>query len=203
MKRFAIVALIPVVVVLAAGCAKAPAEKLSSAEEAVDQAKTAGAPTYMAEDFAKLQSMLTAAKNEIAEQDGKFGFLRDYEKSEQLLTALQADATRVAVEAGKKKDEAKASAAQAQQAAQESVKKAQDLVAMAPAGKDRAALQEIRTDVDGLAASVSEVQSAMDAGDFKAAQAKAHAIQDKSQQVSAEIESALAKVQKAKPGKKK
>ena len=74
MKRFAIVALIPIVTIIVAGCAKAPADKLSSAEAAVDQAKTAGAPTYMAEDFAKLQSMLTAAKNEIAEQDGKVGF---------------------------------------------------------------------------------------------------------------------------------
>ncbi|MGH7233085.1 MAG: hypothetical protein ACREJU_17265 [Nitrospiraceae bacterium] len=203
MKPFPIVAVFPLVIVLAAGCAKAPADKLASAEQAVTGAQTVGAPAYMAEDFAKLQGMLTAAKQELADQNNKFAFLRDYDQSEHLLTAVQADATRVAAETGMKKDEAKAAAVQSQQAAQESVKKAQDLVALAPVGKDRAALQEIKSDVGGLAASVGEVQAAIDAGDYKAAQAKGQAILDKSQQVSTEIEHALAKARKTQSVKKR
>jgi uncharacterized membrane-anchored protein len=49
---------------------------------------------------------------------------------------------------------------------------------------------------------MSEVQTAIDAGDYKSAQTKAQVVQDKSQQVIAEIQGALAKVHKAKPGKK-
>ncbi|MFM8551149.1 MAG: hypothetical protein ACKOCD_02375 [Nitrospiraceae bacterium] len=48
---------------------------------------------------------------------------------------------------------------------------------------------------------MTEVQAAIDAGDFLAAQTKAKAIQDKSQAVAKEIQDALAKVGGAK-GKK-
>jgi hypothetical protein len=183
---------------------KAPTDKLASAEQAVNHAQTVGATTYMGEEFAKVQGMLAMAKNELAEQNDKFAFLRDYEKSEQLLTTVQADAARVAAETGKKKDGAKAVAAQAQQAAKDAVKKAQNLIAMAPIGKDRAALQAIKADVDGLAASMGEVQTAMDADDYQTAQAKALAIQDKGGQVSTKIEHVLAKAYKTtKPVKRK
>ncbi|MBM4121379.1 MAG: hypothetical protein FJ249_02140 [Nitrospira sp.] len=202
MKRLLVFALAPLLV-LAAGCAKAPTEKLAAAEKAVSEAQAAGAPTYMAEDFAKLDGMLNNAKKEIADQDAKFAFTRDYEKAEQLLTTVQTDAGRVTAETGKKKEEAKAAAVQAQQAAQGAVKTAQDLVAKAPVGKDRAALEAIKADAQGLATSLSEVQAAIDSGDYLGAQAKAKAIQEKSQAVASEIQTAMAKVggAKAKKGK--
>jgi hypothetical protein len=202
MKRLLMFAVVPVLL-LSAACAKAPTEKVTAAEKAVNDARMAGAPKYAPEEFAKLESALTNAKNEVAEQDAKFGFLRDYEKAEQVLTATQTEATRVSAETAKRKEEAKAAAMQAQQAAQSAVTTAQDLVAKAPTGKDRAALEAIKADIDGLATSLPDIQKTIDAEDYQAAQAKAKAVQDKSQAVSAELESALAKVHKAKPTKKK
>lgn len=202
MKRLLMVTIVPMFL-LAVGCAKAPSDKVAAAEKAVNDARTAGAPQYAPEDFAKLESTLANAKNEVGEQDAKFGFLRDYEKAEQLLTAAQADAARVAAETTKKKEGAKAAAMQAQQAAQSAVHAAQELVAKAPVGKDRAALEAIKADVDGLAASLPDIQKAIDAEDYQAAQVKGKAVQDKGQAVSAELQSALAKVQKAKPTKQK
>lgn len=202
MKRLLVFALAPLLL-LAVGCAKAPTEKLAAADKAVSDAQAAGAPTYVAEDFAKLEGMLNNAKKEIAEQDARLAFVRDYEKAEGLLTSVQADAGRVTADAGKKKEEAKAAAVQAQQAAQEAVKTTQGLVAKAPVGKDRAALEAIKADAKGLATSLSEVQTAIDAGDYLGAQAKAKAIQEKSQAVAAEIQSALAKVGGAKAKKNK
>lgn len=188
---------------LVGGCAKAPTEKVAAAEKAVADARAAGAPTYLAEDFAKLEGMLTNAKNEIAAQEGKLGFLRDYGKAEQLLTAAQTEAARVATEAAKKKEEAKAAALKAQEEAKEAVKTAEDLVAKAPIGKDRAAVEAIKADASGLGPSLAEVQTAIDAGDYQAAQTKAKAIKEKSELLSAEIQTALAKVQRGKPAKKK
>lgn len=202
MKRLLMFAVVPVLL-LSAACAKAPTEKVTAAEKAVNDARMAGAPKYAPEEFAKLESALTSAKNEVAEQDAKFGFLRDYEKAEQVLTATQTEATRVSAETAKRKEEAKATAVQAQQAADAAVKAAQGLVARAPVGKDRAALEAIKADIDGLATSLPDIQKTIDAEDYQAAQAKAKAVQDKSQAVSAELESALAKVHKAKPIKKK
>jgi len=187
---------------LGAACAKAPADKLSAAEKGLEEARAAGAPSYAAEDFAKLEGMVANAKKEMAEQESRFSFLRDYEKAEQLLSTAQADAARVTVETARKKEEAKVAAVQAQQAAQESVHRTQALVAKAPVGKDRAAVEAIKADAQGLAASLTEVQQAIDAGDYQAAQAKAKAIQDKSETVAKELQVALAKVAGAK-GKSK
>jgi hypothetical protein len=184
-------------------CAKAPTEKLEAAEKGINEAKAAGAPAYAPEDFAKVDGMLSTAKKEIAEQDGKMAFLRDYGKAEQLLASAQSEAARVSTETAKKKEEAKAAALQAQQAAQDAVTKAQDLVAKAPVGKDRAAVQAIKADAQGLESSLGEVKTAIDGGDYAAAQAKAKAIQDKSDVLSNEIETALAKVGKTKVAKKK
>jgi hypothetical protein len=202
MKRLLMFAVVPILL-LSAACAKAPTEKVTAAEKAVNDARTAGAPKYAPEEFAKLESALTNAKNEVAEQDGKFGFLRDYEKAEQVLTATQTEAARVSAETAKRKEEAKAAAVQAQQTAQSAVTTAQGLVAKAPVGKDRAALEAIKADIDGLTTSLPDIQKTIDAEDYQAAQAKAKAVQDKSQAVSAELESALAKVHKVKPTKKK
>ena len=201
MKRLLMFAVVPVFV-LAAACAKAPTEKVTAAEKAVNDARTAGASKYAPEEFAKLESTLTNAKNEVAEQDAKFGFLRDYEKAEQVLTTAQTEATRVSAETAKRKEEAKATAMQAQQAAQVAVMAAQELVAKAPVGKDRAALEAIKADIDGLATSLPDIQKTLDAEDYQAAHVKAKAVQDKSQAVSAELQNALAKVHKAKPIKK-
>jgi hypothetical protein len=201
MKRVSVVVLCALVLT-AMGCAKPPTDKVAAAEQAVSDAREAGGQAYMAEDYAKLEGMLANAKKEIADQDAKIALTRDYEKAEQLLVAVQTDATRVKAEAGKKKEEAKAAALQAQQAAQAAVKRTQELVAKAPVGKDRAAVESIKADAQGLNASLAEVQAAMDAGDYLSAQTKAKAIQDKAQAVAGEIQTALAKVAAGK-GKKK
>ncbi|TLY13411.1 MAG: hypothetical protein E6K69_09120, partial [Nitrospirae bacterium] len=91
MKQSFICCMVVSALALAMGCAKPPTDRLGAAEKAVTEARAAGAPTYTAEDFAKLEGMLTAAKNEIAEQDAKLALLRDYGKAEQLLAAVETD----------------------------------------------------------------------------------------------------------------
>lgn len=158
-----------------------------------------GAATYTAQEYAKLEASLAAMKKEVTDQDGKFALFRDYGKAEQLAASAKADAERVKADAVKKKEEAKAGALQAQRVAQEAVKSAVDLVASAPVGKDRAALEAIKNDVEALKASLNQIQLAIDKEDYPAAQTQAKAINDKSQAVSAELQNALAKVGKGKP----
>jgi len=186
-------------VVLLAGCAKPPAEQIDAAEKALKEAQMSGAATYTAQEYAKLEASLAAMKKEVTDQDGKFALFRDYGKAEQLAASAKADAERVKADAVKKKEEAKAGALQAQRVAQEAVKSAVDLVASAPVGKDRAALEAIKNDVEALKASLNQIQLAIDKEDYPAAQTQAKAINDKSQAVSAELQNALAKVGKGKP----
>lgn len=191
------------IMVLAAGCAQPPSEQISSAEQAVQDAQQSGAGTYLAEDFAKVEGMLAAMKKEVADQDGKFSLLRDYGKAGQLATEVKGEAERVKTESMKKMEEAKFSATQAQQTAQNTITSTLDLVARAPAGKDRAALESIKTDAETLKASLNDVQMMIDKSDYLGAQTKAKAIQEKGQAISQEIESALAKIGKGKPAPSK
>ncbi|MCX5722594.1 MAG: hypothetical protein NT179_11305 [Nitrospirae bacterium] len=180
-------------------CAKAPTEQIAAAEKAVTEAQQSGAATYVADEYAKIEGTMAALKKEVSDQDGKLALLRDYGKAEQLAAAAKSDAERVKVEAATKKEEAKAAALQAQQVAQEAVASTLALVAKAPTGKDRAALESIKADADALKESLNQVQAAIDAADYPAAQTKAKAIHEKSQAVSQEIEAALAKIGKGKP----
>ena len=203
MKMTNVIAPLALGALLLAGCAKPPTEQIDAAEKAVRDAQQSGAATYNAQDFAKLEASLAAMKKKTNDQDTKFALLRDYGKVEQLAASAKAEGERVKVDAEKKKEEAKAGALQARQVAQEAVKAAEDLVASAPVGKDRAALEAIKNDVEALKASLNQVQIAIDKEDYPAAQTQAKAINDKSQAVSTEIQSALAKVGKGKPSASK
>jgi hypothetical protein len=186
-------------IILATGCAKPPTEQIEAAEKAVNEAQKSGAATYTAEEYAKLEAALAAMKKEVGDQNGRFALVRDYGKAEQLAATTIADAERVKTEAINKKEEAKTAALQAQQVAQEAVNTTLDLVARAPAGKDRAALEAIKNDAEALKGQLNEVQNAIDKEDYPAAQTQAKAIHEKSQAISAEIQQALAKVGKGKP----
>ena len=172
-------------------------EKLAAAEKAVNAARAAGAPTLMPDDFAKLEDLLAKAKKEIEEQNARLGFLRSYATADQLLTAVLTEAARLIAETGKRQEEARAAAVQAQREAQEAVMLAQDLLRGAPTGKERAVLALIKTDVHKLSASLSEVQAALDSRNYTAAEAKAKEIREKAEGVAAELRQAIEKVKKA------
>ena len=190
-------------IVLIAGCSQPPNDQISAAEQAVKEAQENGAATYVPDEYAKVEGMLSAMKKEIADQDAKFALLRDYGKVEQLAATTKAEADQLKTEATKKMEEAKDAAKQAQQAAQEAVKATTELVAKAPVGKDRAALESIKADAEGLKASLVDVQMMIDKSDYLGAQTKAKAIQEKSRAVSQEIETALAKMGKGKAAARK
>lgn len=196
-------ALVPLLFIIAVGCTKVPAERIASAEQAISEARAAGAPTYLAERYAKLEGMLTTAKHQIATQEAKFVLLRDYSQAEELLESIQMDATRVTAEAELKREEAKAAALQAQRVAQASVKATQELLGKALVGDNRAALIALKVDADGLTASLAEVQSAVDTGDYQGAHVKAGAIAQKSETLAADVRTALAATVAAKSQKRK
>ena len=183
---------------LMSGCAQPPADQINAADQAVKDAQQSGAATYVPDDYAKLEGLLSAMKTEVAEQDGKFALLRDYGKAEQLAATTKAEAERLKTEAAQKLEEAKFGATQAHHAAQASVTSTLELVAKAPVGKDRAALQTIKTDAEALKASLNDVQMMIDKGQYLGAETKANAIQEKADAVSHEIETALAKIGKGK-----
>src|SRR5687768_15607811 len=84
---------------LTAGCAQPPADQINAAEQAVKDAQQSGAATYVANDYAKIEGLMAATKQEVADQDAKFALLRDYGKAEQLAATTKAEAERVKADA--------------------------------------------------------------------------------------------------------
>lgn len=191
-----------IAVAMLAGCADPPTDQIQQAEKALADARESGASTYSPDEYAKLEGTLDAMRKEVAEQDGKFALFRDYGKAQQLSVSAKADSERIKVAAAQKKEEGRAAAMQAQQVAEEAVRAAQDLVAKAPVGKDRAAVEAIKNDVEGLKSLLQQVQESINKEDYPAAQTQAKAINEMSQGVQAEIQSALAKVGRGKPSKR-
>jgi len=185
-----------------AGCADPPTDQIQQAEKALTDARESGASTYSPDEYAKLEGTLDAMRKEVSEQDGKFALFRDYGKAQQLSVSAKADSERIKVGAAQKKEEGRVAAMQAQQVAEEAVRAAQDLVAKAPVGKDRAAVEAIKNDVEGLKSLLSQVQESINKEDYPAAQTQAKAINEMSQGVQAEIQTALAKVGRGKPSKR-
>lgn len=175
----------------------APTEKLAAAQKAVNEARAAGAQALLSEEYAGLEAMLARAKAEIEEQNARLGFLRNYATANDLLDVVVAEAARLKTEAGKRQDEVKAAAVQAQRGAQEAVLLAQDLLEEAPGGKERAVLTAIKADVQKLNASLSEVNTSIDSGNYQAAETKANEIRSKADGIVAELRRAI---EKAKAG---
>jgi hypothetical protein len=192
-------AAIVLTILLTAGCADPPTEQIQEAEKSLKEARESGASTYSPDEYAKLEGTLDALRKEVTEQDGKFALFRDYGKVQQLSVSAKTDSERIKVATAQKKEEGRAAAMQAQQVAEEAVRAIQALVAKAPVGKDRAAVEAIKNDVEGLKSLLKQVQNSIDKEDYPAAQTQAKAINEMSQGVQAEIQQALTKVGRGKP----
>ncbi|BCA55479.1 conserved exported protein of unknown function [Nitrospira sp. KM1] len=179
-------------------CAQPPTEDINAADQAVKEAQQSGAAAYLPDENAKLEATMAAIQREVSEQQSKFALFRDYGKVDQMAAIAKSEASRVKTESARIMEDAKTAAVQAHHDAQDSVNRTMDLVMKAPTGKDRAALESIKADADALKASANDVQMMIDKGDYLTAQTKAKAVREKSQAVSAEIESALAKIGKVK-----
>jgi hypothetical protein len=180
-------------------CAKPPTEQIEAAEKAIKVVQANDASTYIPDKYTKIEVTLSALKEEVTHQDGKLALFRDYGKIWQLAVTEKSEAERLKTKGTEKKKETKASALQAQQVAQEAVTAPLALVAKAPIGRGRAALESIKVDGEALKASLNQVRIAIDIADYPTTQTHAKAIHEKSQAVSREIETALAKIGERKP----
>jgi hypothetical protein len=180
-------------------CAKPPTEQIGSAEKAIKEVQANDASTYIPDEYAKIDGTLSALKEEVTHQDGKLALFRDYGEVWQLAVTAKSEAERLKTKGTEKKEETKTSALQVQQVAQEIVTAPVALVAKAPIGRGRAALESIKVDGEALKASLNQVRIAIDIADYPTAQTQAKAIHEKSQAVSREIETALAKIGERKP----
>lgn len=187
------------VLVLLNGCAQPPARQLEAAQKAVDDAKTAGAETYAKDDLMKLEQEFALAKDELAKQETVFPIFRLYDDADEMLNTVVEYGGHVAAKASQNKEAAKTAALATEQAAQQVVASARELMTRAPTGKERAAVEAIKQQLTALEADFAVIHGLIENGDYLAAKVRAQALKDEGVAISEEIQGAIKKRNEKKP----
>lgn len=175
------------------GCAQPPTEQLEAAQKTVEAAKAAGAADYAKEDFIVLEQQLAIAKDELSEQEKALSIFRSYADADKKLIKVVEFGGHVAAKAAQNKEAAKTAALAMEKEAQLVVTTAKELIARAPTGKDRAAVEVIKQDVMGFETSLNAIHQLIEKEDYLAAEVQAKAVKEKGVAVSGEIQSAIDK----------
>jgi hypothetical protein len=176
-----------------AACGKQPVEEINATKAAVEAAIGAGAETYVADDYKKVDAAMAAALEEVKLQDDKM--LKNYDKAKQLLAQVKADGEALQAKAVAEKQRLMEQADADLAAAGTAVATAGELVANAPVGKGSAAdIMAMKADITGLEAALGEVQPLIDGGDYAAASEKAQAINAKASALSMEVQNVMIKL---------
>jgi len=190
---FTIVALAGMAV-LFTSCAKLPEMEMTNAKAAVEAAKAAEADRYVPAEYRAVQDSLNTAMTEVENQKSKFVLFRSYKKVTVKLNNVITLAGTVKTNAGIKKEEVKNEAQQTLAAATTLVAEVKDLILKAPKGKEgKEALEAINSDLALVEASLAEVSTLINNGDYLTALDKVKAANDKAGSLKAELEEAIAK----------
>lgn len=182
------------------GCAQPPTEQLRAAQHSVDEARAAGAPDYATDDFVKMEQQLALATNELIRREQDFSMFRSYADTEQLLLTVVESAGPVAAKAAQNKRAAKAAVLAMGKEAGQIVASVKSLIANVPTGNERAAVDTIQHDVEGLEASFNAVYLLIEMGDYVGAEVQARAVKENGAAVSREIQRAIDKGKEMKRG---
>lgn len=177
-------------------CAKPPQAEMQAAQAALEKAKSTGADIYAPEAWSHAQESLAQAKAEMDAQTGRFGILRSYDKTRQLILKVQGDAAKAGNDAATAKVQVQLEAQSGIVAAKSALAEANAALATAPAGKDRKADTEaIRADIEALKGLETEAETAFAAENFVTAKQRAGQVRQKATDIVADIAAARAKAQ--------
>ena len=175
-------------------CAKLPEMEMTNAKAAVEAAKAAEADRYVPAEYRAVQDSLNTAMTEVENQKSKFVLFRSYKKVTVKLNNTIALANTVKENAGIRKEEVKNQAQQTLAEATTLVTEVKDLILKAPKGKEgKEALEAIQSDLALVEASLAEVSTLINGGDYLTALDKVKAANDKAASLKAELEEAIAK----------
>lgn len=181
-------------VVMFSSCAKLPEAEIANAKAAVEATKTTEADRYVPAEYRALQDSLNVAMTEIETQNSKFALLRSYKKANVMLANVVTLSNTVKENAAVRKEEVKNQAQQSLAEATTLVAEVKELITKAPKGKEgKEALEAIQNDLALVEASLAEVSTLINNGDYLTAVDKVKAAGEKASSLKAELEEAIAK----------
>lgn len=182
------------VVFLLASCSK-PQQAMDEAKTAVEAAKNEGADVFAAEELKALEDSLTGAMDEVETQGKKF--FKKYGTSKEMLAKVKTDAEALKASIPQRKEQAKNEAMAMMEEAKVALEEAKALLEKAPKGKGtKADIEAFTADLKGLETSLTEVQGAIDSGDYLGALDSAKTIKENATSISDQIKLAIEKVKR-------
>jgi hypothetical protein len=180
-------------------CGKVPQAQIDATNAAIAAAQTAEAAVYVPAEFTAVQDSMNAINANIEVQKSKL--FKKFGPAKIKLDATLALANKVAADAAAKKEEVKKEVETSLAAVKAVIEENKTLVTKAPKGKEGAAvLEQIKTEMTTIEASVAEAQGLYDKGSYMDANNKVKAANESATGINTELKDAIAKVHgKGKP----
>ena len=180
---------------LLAGCSQAPTADLSAAKNALEEARANGVDKYAPDEFNQAQKAFDDATKEITAQDQSFFLTRSYNKASQVLKDTQAKAQTAQTAAKNNKEKVKQEIEYLNTETETAIQTARAALLKAPRGKDtRAELEAMKADLDALTTALGEARDLYAKEDYLAAKASLTTSKQKADEITGEVQSAMAKV---------
>ena len=182
---------------LMTGCAKVPQEQIDAAQLSVNNAKAAGAETYLVEEYTAVVESMNTAMVEIENQNSKF--FKNYDDATTMLQSVAAQAEDVIANTEAKKQAIKTEIATEIASIKTVIEQNRALITQAPTGKEgTTALMAITGELDLIETSISETDSLMNAGELFASLEKAKAAKEKATALNTELTTVISKYKSGK-----
>ena len=169
------------------GCDDIPQQEIDDAKASLDAAKKAEADRYVPDMYNAAKQALDRSMAVVQEEES--AMFSDFDEARNLLATAKTAADEATAAAPGKKEEVKQAVEAALAGIPAEVATTQKTWRSAPRGKGtREALQLLKEEIERTAAMQSEVQAAIDAGDYLAAQQKAQEISGKLKSLQGELQ---------------
>ena len=184
-------------------CGKVPQVQIDATNAAIATAQTAEAAVYVPAELAAVQDSMKVIMADIEVQKSKL--FKKFGPATLKLDATLAAANKVAADAAAKKAEVKNEVETTLTDIKAVIAENTELMKKAPRGKEGAAvLEQMKTEMATIEASVVEAQGLYDKGSYLDALNKVKAAKERAVGINTELKDAIAKVQgKSKPAAKK
>ncbi len=174
-------------------CGKVPQEKIDAANAAIDSAKMLEADVYVAADFVAIQDSMNAVMADIEVQKSKL--FKKFKPASEKLDRILEMAKLAQTNAVTKKEEVKVEVEGLMTEMATLLEENTKLMKKAPRGKEGAdVLEQIKTEMTAIEASVAEAKGMYDAGKYMDASNKMKAAKDSATRINTELNDAIAKV---------
>jgi hypothetical protein len=180
-------------------CGKVPQAKVDATNAAITAAQTAEAAVYVPAELSAVQDSMKSINAAIEIQKSKL--FKKFGPIELKLDETLAAANKAATDAVAKKEEVKKEVETSLAAVKAVIEENKTLITKAPKGKEGAAvLEQIKTEMTTIEASVVEAQGQYDKGSYMDALNKVKAANERATGINTELKDAIAKVHgKGKP----